>query len=85
MSNLGDMLLKRRTERCESLQDVATVAELTKAHVWELEKGYSQNPSVKTLVGLARALHCSPITLAAAAFSDLPDVADLARRKGKAK
>lgn len=39
-----------------SLQDVASRAGITKAHVWDLERGASSNPTIVTLAGLAHAL-----------------------------
>ena len=71
MTALGDMILKRRTGLRMSLEDVAKASGSTKAHVWEIEKGYSRNPTVKTLVGLAKALGVLPGRLANAAFEDV--------------
>jgi transcriptional regulator with XRE-family HTH domain len=82
MSNLGAIILRVRTERGMSLQDVADEARLTKAHIWELEKGRSRNPTVETLLGIAAALEYSPIKLAAAAFEDLPGVY-VSKRRGR--
>jgi transcriptional regulator with XRE-family HTH domain len=62
-----------------SLRIVADEAKLTKAHVWELEKGLSRNPCVSTLFGLAEALEVTPFILAAAAFEDLPGVYTIKR------
>lgn len=53
-----------------SLQDVATVAEISKAHVWDMEQGHSRNPSIETVCGLARALKADPVTLCSAAIVD---------------
>ena len=36
-----------------SLQDVADRLELSKAHVWNLEKGISGNPSIETVIKFA--------------------------------
>lgn len=36
-----------------SLQDVANAAGISKAHVWNLEKGLAENPSMELVVKLA--------------------------------
>lgn len=36
-----------------SLQDVATAVGMSKAHVWNLEKGLSDNPSMEVVMKLA--------------------------------
>jgi transcriptional regulator with XRE-family HTH domain len=36
-----------------SLQDVASAVGISKAHVWNLEKGLSENPSIELVVKLA--------------------------------
>ena len=36
-----------------SLQDVATAVDISKAHVWNLEKGIASNPSMELVVKLA--------------------------------
>jgi len=40
-------------QRRESLQDVANSVGVSKAYIWELEKGRSQNPSMEMLTKLA--------------------------------
>jgi transcriptional regulator with XRE-family HTH domain len=50
---LGARITKLRLERGESLQDVADAVGVSKAHIWELEKGRTENPSMKLLTGLA--------------------------------
>lgn len=37
----------------QSLQDVATAVGVTKTHIWELERGRAQNPSLAVIRGLA--------------------------------
>lgn len=44
--NLSERLNKLRLERGESLQDVASAVNVSKAHIWELEKGRAENPTL---------------------------------------
>lgn len=53
---LARRIAVRRAELGLSLQQLATKASLTKAHVWELEQDRSTNPTISTLRALARAL-----------------------------
>ena len=46
---LHDLRLGKRM----SLQDVANAVGISKAHVWNLEKGLSENPSIELVVKLA--------------------------------
>lgn len=46
-------LLELRTAHRLSLQDVADKVGISKAHVWNLEKGLSDNPSMDLVVKLA--------------------------------
>lgn len=66
--NLGQMIAAARYDNRLSLQNVADGAGVTKAHVWELEKGRTRNPKVNTLVGLAKALKLNPVELFKAAM-----------------
>ena len=50
---LGSRLKELRLGRNESLQDVATAVEVSKAHIWELEKGRADNPSMGLVTRLA--------------------------------
>lgn len=50
---LGQRLNKLRVARRMSLQDVASAVGMSKAHVWNLEKGLSENPSMELLTKLA--------------------------------
>ena len=68
MSSLGKTIAAARYEHRLSLQDVANAAGVTKAHVWELEKGHTDNPRVATLIGLGKALKLSPVELFKAAI-----------------
>lgn len=51
---LGPTLEKLRAEAGLSLMDVAKQVGCCKTHIWQLEKGSSANPSLKTLLGLSR-------------------------------
>lgn len=50
---LKDKLRALRSKTGESLQQVADAVKVSKAHVWELETGRSQNPSLEILRALA--------------------------------
>lgn len=50
---LGQRINRLRLERNESLQDVASAVGVSKAHVWELEKGRTDNPSISLVTRLA--------------------------------
>lgn len=71
MSFLGESMKLRRAERGMSLQDVADAADLTKAHVWDLEQGKCINPTVRSILGVASALHLDPAVLASLAIADV--------------
>ena len=51
--SLGVKLNQLREKRRESLQDVATAIGISKTHLWELEKGRANNPSMDLLKKLA--------------------------------
>ena len=70
MNQLGPTIKRLRTERGLSLEKLANAAGLTKAHVWEMERGNSANPSVSTLAGLAAALSVTAYTLLEAALTE---------------
>lgn len=53
MTIFADKLAQLRQKTKESLQDVADVVGASKAHVWELETGKSQNPSLELVRKLA--------------------------------
>jgi len=44
--SLAMKLQKLRTQRSQSLQVVADAVGASKAHIWELEKGTTKNPSL---------------------------------------
>ena len=50
---LGARITKLRMEKRESLQDVADAVQVSKAHIWELEKGRTDNPSMGLVTKLA--------------------------------
>ena len=49
----GKRLHELRIRNAMSLQDVATAVGMSKAHVWNLEKELSENPSIELVVKLA--------------------------------
>ena len=51
--SLATRLLDLRLKKGQSLQEVADAVGVSKTHVWELEKGRSQNPSLDMLTKLA--------------------------------
>lgn len=51
---IGERLFSLRQKSGESLQQVADAVGVSKAHVWELEKGRSKNPSFDLVRRLAR-------------------------------
>lgn len=50
---LGAQLTKLRLKKGESLQQVADAVNVSKAHIWDLEKGYADNPSMGLVTRLA--------------------------------
>ena len=50
---LGARITKLRLKKGESLQQVADAVGVSKAHVWDLEKGNAQNPSMALVTRLA--------------------------------
>jgi len=71
--SLGAKLSELRRRKRESLQDVADAIGVSKTHIWELEKGRSQNPSVEMLAKLAD--HFA-VTIASLVGEDPEDDAD---------
>ena len=51
--SLGARLKELRIKKNQSLQDVADAAGASKAHIWEIERGGSKNPTMKLLNKLA--------------------------------
>lgn len=67
--SLGAKLAELRLRKGESLQTVATAVGISKTHVWQLEKGNSENPSIDLLKKLAE--HYSvPVTFLVDANAD---------------
>jgi transcriptional regulator with XRE-family HTH domain len=50
---LGACLTRLRLAKGESLQQVADAVGVSKAHIWELEKGRADNPSMALVTRLA--------------------------------
>lgn len=51
--SLGAKLTELRLRKGESLQQVADAVEVSKTHIWSMEKGTTQNPSLDLLKKLA--------------------------------
>jgi len=62
--SLGAKLAELRLRKGESLQTVATAVGISKTHVWQLEKGNSENPSIDLLKKLAEH-YAVPVTFLA--------------------
>lgn len=54
MMTLGKKIKELRIAHNESLQQLAEAIGISKAHLWELERNNSQNPSLETLKNLAQ-------------------------------
>jgi transcriptional regulator with XRE-family HTH domain len=57
--SLGSNIKSLRTRHKLSLQDVADSVGASKAHIWDLERGASKNPSMELLIGLAKTFKVS--------------------------
>ncbi|MEM7120542.1 MAG: helix-turn-helix transcriptional regulator [Pseudomonadota bacterium] len=51
--SLATRIRELRLQKGESLQELADAIGVSKTHVWEMEKGRSQNPSIEILSSLA--------------------------------
>ncbi|QIE45215.1 helix-turn-helix transcriptional regulator [Pseudohalocynthiibacter aestuariivivens] len=51
---IGERLHSLRQKSGQSLQSVANAVGVSKAHIWEMEKGHSQNPSFDLVQKLAK-------------------------------
>jgi transcriptional regulator with XRE-family HTH domain len=51
--SLATRVAKLRREKGQSLQEVADAVQVSKAHIWELEKGRADNPSMGLVTKLA--------------------------------
>jgi transcriptional regulator with XRE-family HTH domain len=61
--SLGARLTRLRLDKGESLQQVADAVGVSKAHIWELEKGRTDNPSMALVTRLADHFGLSLATL----------------------
>ncbi len=52
--SLGARLKELRIKKNQSLQEVADAVEASKAHIWEIERGGSKNPTMDLLTALAK-------------------------------
>ena len=52
--DIGERLFSLRQKSNQSLQQVADAIGISKAHIWELEKGRSKNPSFELVRKLAK-------------------------------
>ena len=50
---IGAKLKELRIKHSRSLQEVADAVGASKAHIWDLEKGNSKNPSMELLTNIA--------------------------------
>ncbi len=57
--SLGQKIKIERARKGFSLQDVADAVGASKAHIWDLERGASKNPSMDLLVSLAKTFKIS--------------------------
>lgn len=71
---LQEAIRKARDVSGLSLQDVARRAGLSKPHIHDLESGRSKNPTVETLLKIARATGASYLALCQAAFNSLTEL-----------
>ena len=51
--SIGSKLRELRTRQKVSLQELATAVQASKAHIWDIERGASQNPSLELLKRIA--------------------------------
>lgn len=61
--SFGERLFDLRQNAKVSLQTVADAIGISKAHVWELEKGHSTNPSFELVQKLAKYFGVTPEVL----------------------
>lgn len=53
MSDLATRLTKLRLDNGQSLQEVANAVGVSKAHIWQIEKGRAENPAMALVTRLA--------------------------------
>ena len=51
--SIGSKLKELRTRNNVSLQELANAVKASKAHIWDIERGASQNPSLELLKRIA--------------------------------
>jgi transcriptional regulator with XRE-family HTH domain len=51
--SIASKLKQLRTQKNVSLQELATAVQASKAHIWDIERGASQNPSLELLKRIA--------------------------------
>lgn len=73
--DLGERLNSLRRKSGQSLQQVADAVGISKAHIWELEKGRSNNPSFELMQKLA--LHFGVSAGVLTGEADEPAIEDL--------
>jgi len=76
---LGRRITELRMDRRESLQQVADAVGVSKAHIWELEKGRTDNPSMALVTRLADHFGVSVSFLVGEAIEALDADVDLQR------
>jgi transcriptional regulator with XRE-family HTH domain len=72
--SLNERLFELRQQSKKSLQNVADAVGVSKAHIWELEKGRTANPSFELVQKLAGYFGVTPDTLTGA--KDVPHPAE---------
>lgn len=77
--SLGTRIGELRRKRGESLQEVAEAVGVSKAHIWELEKGRADNPSMALVGRLADHFGVS-ISFLVGEDIDAPDADDVLAR-----
>jgi transcriptional regulator with XRE-family HTH domain len=70
VSSFGEQVRNYRQTRALSLRDVAARSGLSKAHVWDIERGYQENPTVESVCRLAVAFGVKPDELLQFAVAD---------------
>lgn len=60
MGKMSNRVKEARSRIGSSLQKVADDANMSKAGVWDIERGSNLNPTIETVERLSRALHISP-------------------------
>lgn len=76
---IGERLFSLRQKSGESLQEVADAVGVSKAHVWELEKGRSANPSFELVRKLAQHFGVALDVLTGAAIEPGDDALQIER------